>query len=549
MFNSLKSLVMMQLKDKIDLSFMRTKKSLISKIVLFSLSIILITAVIFVLFMLAKMLRIFSLIDAIPTSVVVVVFTIMQLLSIITCTYSLMKNLYFAKDNQVLLTLPVTTNQIFTSKLIVYYIYELIKNLFFIFPLFFAYGLISGLGFWFFLWLPICIVLISLIPVSIGAFLSIFAMGISMFLKNYNVIRWIIFLLVLAFGIYGVVYVIGLIPENLDIVGSWGIIFWDIQNFLTSFTKFFIPFTYLTQFVVGTQQGMVTHLMTLQTLYVLLGILAFVAVMFGLSFLISRPLFFKMASTPFEYKRKITTKTYKNKLLKPFYSLIRKENFVIFRTSDEVYSLFSVAIAMPILILLLNKIFASMNTRLLGNYMAVSFNLLIILLIAMASNNKIASVFSREGAAGYLIKTRPNGYHKNLIAKFVTYAVVISVSIVVSVIVFSMFNSLSAINVIMLGLTSILVYLSHLLWSAEMDIMNPQNLQYATTGNHVSNPNETKSTIAMLFLAFVFFAISLFLSVENVGVSWLKVMIIALVFVLYRCWSFFSKVKYYYKEK
>ena len=82
-----------------------------------------------------------------------------------------------------------------------------------------------------------------------------------------------------------------------------------------------------------------------------------------------------------------------------------------------------------------------------------------------------------------------------------------------------------------------------------MDIMNPQNMQYSTTGNHISNPNETKSTISMLFLAFVFFGISLFLAVENVNVAWLKVSIVALALVLYRIWSFYSKVKYYYKEK
>ena len=549
MFQALKPLVMMQLKDKIDLSFVNSKKKLISKIVLTVLSIAIVTAVIFVLFTLSKILKIFSLVDMVPISVIVVAFTIMQVLSIITCTYSLMKNLYFAKDNQVLLTLPVTTNQIFISKLIVFFIYEVIKNMYFIFPLFFAYGLVNNISILFYLWLPFCILLISLIPVSIGAFLSIFAMGIAIFLKNYNIIRWIVFAFVIAFAIYAVVYVIGLIPENIDIVGSWGTLFWDIQDFLKAFTNYAYPFTMIVYMTVGTYSGLVLNLFSLTTLYVLLSVVGFVVVMLLLSFLVSRPLFFKMASTPFEYKRKLINKQPKNKLLKVFYSSIKKENIIIFRTSDEVYNLFSVAVAMPILVLLLNTIFASMSTRLLGDFMAVSFNMLIIILIAMASNNKIASVFSREGSAGYLIKTRPNNYHINLIPKFITYAVVISISIIISVSIFASFNNLSVINIILLGTSCILVYLNHLLWSAEMDIMNPQNMQYATTGHHVSNPNETKSTIAMLFLSAVFFAISLFLSVENVNVSWLKVCLIALALLLYRVWSFYSKVKYYYKEK
>ena len=82
-----------------------------------------------------------------------------------------------------------------------------------------------------------------------------------------------------------------------------------------------------------------------------------------------------------------------------------------------------------------------------------------------------------------------------------------------------------------------------------MDVMNPQYDQYATTGTHISNPNETKSTIAMLFLSFVFFGISLFLSVENIATAWIKVGIVALAILGYRIWSFYNKVKYYYKEK
>ena len=256
-----------------------------------------------------------------------------------------------------------------------------------------------------------------------------------------------------------------------------------------------------------------------------------------------------MASTPFEFKRTLQSTEKQNKKVKSFYSSVNKEKRVIFRTPDEVYSLVGIAIALPILILLLNKVFASMNTRLLGDYMSVSFNLLIIALIAMASNNTIASVFSREGAAGYLIKIRPNNYHQNLIAKFIIQAVVMTLSIIVSICIFSFFNKLSVGNVICFGLTSIFLYLSHLLWSAEMDVMNPQYDQYATTGTHISNPNETKSTIAMLFLSFVFFGISLFLSVENIATAWIKVGFVALAILGYRIWSFYNKVKYYYKEK
>ena len=547
--NSLKTLVLMQLKDKVDFSFLHTKKALISKIILTLLAVVAITAVYYVAFYVCKLLGIFSLINIIPTSVVVVVFSIMEILSIISCTYSLMKNLYFAKDNQVLLTLPVTVDQIFFSKLIVFYLYELMRAMFFIFPLFFAFGLISGFGVGFFFWLLPCMLLLALIPVAIGSVLSIFAMLITLVLRNYSLVRWTIFLALIGGGIYLFLLIVSLIPENLDIVASWGTIFWDIQDFLESYIKYMAPFTYLTRFVVGSTNGIIRYMFTLDTLWTFLGIVVVTGACLGLSYLICKPLFFKMTSSPFEYRRKIIKKTYKNKFLQSFLSAVHKDDLVIFRTSDEVYSLFGVAVCMPLAILLLNTIFAAMSTRLLGANMAIAFNLLIILLFAMATNNKVASIYSREAQAGYLVKTRPNGHNANLTAKLVTYAIVTTVSIIASTIVFSLYNAIGIFNVILFCVTCIALYLAHMLWSAEMDIMNPQNLQYSTTGTHVNNPNETKSTIAMMFLSILFFAISLFLLMENTGTEWIKVAIISILLLSYRIWSFYSKIKYYYEEK
>lgn len=547
--NALKTLVVMQLKDKVDLGFTRTKKALISKIVLTLLALVAITVVYYVIFYVCKLLRIFSLVEAIPTSVIVIVFTIMELLSIISCTYSLMKNLYFANDNQVLLTFPVTVDQIFFSKLIVFYIYELMRAMFFIFPLFFAYGLTSGYIFGYYLWLLPCMAIIAFIPVAIGALLSIFAMLISLIFRNFSIIRWAVFLLFIGAGIYVFLLAVSIIPENLDIVASWGTIFWDIQDFLNNFVNTMLPFTCLTRFVVGSSMGLVHTLFDLNTLWTFLTVVALIALCLGLSYLICKPLFFKMASSPFEYKRKIVNKVPKNRFLRAFYSAVYKEDLIIFRTSDEVYSLFGVAICMPLAILLLNTIFAAMSTRLLGDYMAISFNLLIISLFAMATNNKIASIYSREAQAGYLVKTRPNGHNSNLSAKLVTHAIITSISIVISIFIFASFNNLSFLNLVLFGISAILIYLIHMFWSAEMDIMNPQNIQYATSGSHVNNPNETKSTIAMIFLAFVFFGISLFLAMENINIAWIKVALIALAILCYRIWSFYSKIKYYYEEK
>lgn len=549
MTKTLKPLVMMQLKDKLDFSFLKSKKQTITKVILSIIAFVAVTAGIYLLLYFGKLLKIFHLADIIPTSVIVVVFTVMELLSLISCTYGIMNTLYFSKDNQVLLTLPATTNQVFLSKIIVYFVYELKKNLYFFVPLFVAYALIAGLPIYFYLWLIVCWVVISALTVSIASLFSIFAMLITMFLKNFGLIRIILFVGIVGFAIWGIVSVINLIPADIDLVGSFGTIFWKIQSFLNDFTQTMYPFTMVTRMIIGGYVGIQPKVFSISTLWILLSVLGVVIVMLALAFLISRPLFFKMAAKPFEYRKVTREFKRKNHKTNSFISAVKAQILLIVRSSDELFSLLGSAIALPILILLLNRIFSAMSTRVLGDHMTVAFNLLIILLISLASNGKVASIYSREGAAAYLNKTRPNEYRNNLIAKLVPNIAVMICSIIASVVVFGKFTTLSEANKVWFALGVIFVYLMHLLWSAEMDIMNPQSSQYATTGDHHNNPNETKSSITMFILSFIFFAVALFLMIENIEIALIKVCLVAFALLAYRVWSYLSKIKYYYKEK
>ena len=108
-----KSLVLMQLKDKLDWSFLKSTKKTIFKIVFDIIKFVAITAIIFVGFYLLSFLRILSLLPGIPLEVITVIFMIMFILSIIVCTTSLKNSLYLSKDNFMLLTLPVSKSKLF----------------------------------------------------------------------------------------------------------------------------------------------------------------------------------------------------------------------------------------------------------------------------------------------------------------------------------------------------------------------------------------------------------------------------------------------------
>ena len=114
----LKALIFMQLKDKLDFGFVKTKKTLIRKIVFTLLKFTVVAAVAYGL---RFFLGMFMFYNSDTPQIMIVLATFLLGISCITCTVGLVKSLYYAEDNKVLITFPVQNNVIFISKLIVYY--------------------------------------------------------------------------------------------------------------------------------------------------------------------------------------------------------------------------------------------------------------------------------------------------------------------------------------------------------------------------------------------------------------------------------------------
>ena len=544
----LKTLCKMQLKDRINLSFLKSVKQTIFKVVLSLLKFALITVVIYFGFYILSYLRLVSLLPGVPENLFEVIFTCLMLLSIIVCSFGLVKTLYFAKDNFMLLTMPVDRTKVFLSKLIVFYIYEFIRNLNYFLPLLVAYGLINKMPFYYFFWLVLAMFIITLIPVCIGALLSIPLMYIQNFVKSYKFLEYTLVVVLITGVSVGLILVINSIPANFDLIGTWGTTFWNIQNFLNTFNKIFMPFTWMSIAIVGKRYGISNNLFRFEQWISILIILGGLAIIFGLTYLLVRPMYFHMASTPFEYKKDKVTKTIPNKTQNAFWSGVVKDFKLNFRTPSKFYSLVAVIIGLPTSIFLLNKIYSAMDTRLTGTNMSIAFNILLILLIALSSNTMLAHVYSEEGNARYQLKTNPKPQMNSLVSKLVINVIGMTLSILITVIIFASFLKINVLNTILIFVFIESLYLGHMLHSVELDIMNPQTQRYQTEGDNLSNPNDIKSVIFAFLISIIFAFITYFLISENMNIVWTKVMLVAVVYMLIRTWLFVNKVKVYYKE-
>lgn len=563
----IKTLVLMQLRDKIDLSWTKTRKGRIHTIIMSILKFAFITVLYSAVLYAAGLLNLVYYSDM--PKIMTLVITLVMVLLLITNTMGLTKSLYFAEDNKVLITLPVSNNKIFVSKLLVFFFYELKRSFSFTIPIILGcilnIHLKTPLPLITFLWIAIPMLLIIALPVLIGALLSIPALYGYRLMNKVKILKVILFLVVFVIYIYMFIYVAGIIPPKIDMINQWPEVRRFIIKFLNNVENKNVIVTWITRTLIGEQSlnGLFSlNFVTIGKTGLMLGICV---ILYIVGYLVSRPLFFIMMSKSFEFN-KDKGKEKKNKRHLPFISFNLKEFKVSIRSIEVSLNYLLVYMTVPLLILILNQIFIAIDKSMFGVYMSYAFNILIIVLPLLLSNSLIATLYSKEGRAGYIKKTKPINPIKPLLAKLTFNIVCVIPSVVFSVLFFSGYVNVCAAqdpeNLMALGLGNtialiaaiLLLYYAHLFCSATLDIMNPLNEAYATTGTIDNNENENKASIIAFVMAVIFSGFSFILFNEAItsshGVTTVcfKLLFIAVLFASYFISNYFLKIKAFYAQ-
>lgn len=670
------TLVLMQLKDRLNLSFKADKKAALTKMVLFGVLLIAAVLIIYLIFYVLNLLGIFGQTGYVPVSMFNVIFYLIIILNTLSCIARFTNSLFFSEDNQFLMTYPVKGSTIFLSKLVVFYIIELIKSFSMIVPLFVAYGIIYGFPFYYYFWLVLCFLIIALLPVAIASLVCIPYMLVKMFFKKFQYIQGIAAFAFLIAATVLVFYVVNLLPENLQIALKWNTVYFPaITQFTKQVESYLGPMVYLSTMILGYIPNKIDHPsllphLTPNNVFALLAIIASCAVLFTISYFLVKPIFFSMASKPFEYRkvhishsftinkslekniyeeaiipiydheleksekeveikrlnkflrklnreeklfirRKIDLKRIikflrkyskykkgdkepfeiipieqfkknndfgyiiqirnevpslvlvekhnglfmhcydpnylgrKNHKHQSFISTLIKDIIIDLRTPGNILSNYMLFIVTPLAILVLNSVFAAMKQSTSGQLYTIFFNGLIVTMILCASNVSMASIYSREGMASYLLKVTPTNYMKSLTTKLIIRMVIVVASIIFTMVIYSQKCSLNYVRFDLLFFSFLFVYLGHLLWCAELDYMNPQDRLYAEVGQqtgNITNPNETIAAIMTFLISGVFAGIIYFLCNENPLNAFTKIFFVALIFFLARLTLFVMKI-------
>lgn len=208
----------MQLNNKKNKAIKKTKASLLVSVLL---QILLVGVITGALWYVLNLLKSTSFLPIDKNFMLFAVF-ITQAIGILTCIFGLVSALYTSKDNSIIFTLPARPTEIFISRLIVFYISEFMKNLYFIIPLLVSFGVLFKFGVWYFLSVVLYTFLFPLIAVLIGAVVSLPLMYVIKFLKRYPYIKFALIAISATLVMWLVVYITKIIPRPLRLLAIYG---------------------------------------------------------------------------------------------------------------------------------------------------------------------------------------------------------------------------------------------------------------------------------------------------------------------------------------
>ena len=555
-------LTLFQIKDKLDFSWIKSQKRLIQTIVFSILKFIAVTVVAFGLLFLLSFIGFINKYDGFMPMITTFL-TIVLFLNLCSSTYGLMKSLYFADDNKVLITLPVKANTLFFSKLSVYFAYEIKKAFSLLIPSilgFLIFGAlpykgveVSGITT---IWMIIPIILIIVIQLLLSAILSIPFLFVYRLFKRNQILDLIVVVLAVTILVVGVIHLIGKIPDDIVLQKDWPSIQKNITGFLITFNRHSYPINYCTNLILGeTTGGKIHYALSIHTLFKFLIALGTIGVLGVVVFFLIRPFYFRMIYKTFEYDKNPQLAQKKNVKHRKYFTFANKEFKLSFRDFDISGSYIAIYIIVPILLLLMDRVYASISKSNLGDGISIAANLLLTILPLLASNSTIATLYSKEGRTAYLTKSNPVNPFIPLTSKLLFNLVFSIPSIIACSIIFANFSSLGVLIAALFSVSVLLIQYAHIFYSAAQDIMNPQNEVYATSGSDFNNPNESRATIVAFVASFVITLIFYFMLDESMRLTdgylsaFIRLFIVAAFLFAGFLYLFIQKIKAFYYEK
>ncbi len=529
-----KYLTLMQIGDEVRALKTGNRKKLIASVGLRLLGVALVTVALFVLFMLLN--TTFQLTPS--RDMLVTILFITQVISVISCLSGMMLVLFASKENTMLLAFPCNYTEIFVSKIVVFALEEFKKNCYFLLPLLIGFGLNAGVGIEYWLQLPLFWIALCLLPVFIGATLSIPVLYIKRFLQTHVWIYAVLLIAVIIAAFIGIYSVLSQVPVPIRLVAIYGKFVEAVKAAFVAINQFALFYNFIGDALFG------------QMVWLYLPLSIVILAGFGaLCFLVAMPFYFKAASSTAENSSQ--KKHYHGKLKHGslFFTFLRKELRIMLRSFQSVTSLITVVFIFPVITYVFNFVLSAINTSTLGDYMTIAFNVMITLSLLGSHNANTAASLSSEGNEFAVLKTAPSDTSAICWAKIAVTGLVNLLSLVVTAIMLLITTRLQLVDIVFTMLTILLISVGQIAWSFEFDLRNPRITDYATKGDGVvDNVNVAKAIGISFVVATLAGVVGLLCLVDQYVFGWVRLLGLAFIFLLARLYLLNSNIKVYFND-
>lgn len=322
-------------------------------------------------------------------------------------TIMLINVLFFGKDAELLLSLPVKSHTIFFAKLAYIYFSELMFAASILVVSGVVMGIMGGFGVFYYLMLIVGILFVPVLPIMLSAIISIPAMYLLSFLKGKPIISTLIFFII--FGGFMGLYLsffgnIGSDPNTSTLPEE------ALLAMAATFAKL-IPNINLAKIITLTSQNII-----LDTAIVLGGTI----VLLILSYLLAMLSYKRGMSAQLEEKKEKSNKAVEYVQDSAFKAFIKKEIKEIIRNPGLAFNCLIPIIMAPLMILFYGKMFGG-NIEELGEEAAkislITLGFFMTMLLVGGVNFASLSSVSREGTNFDMSKTLPAPYLFQMRAK------------------------------------------------------------------------------------------------------------------------------------
>lgn len=378
-------------------------------------------------------------------SYIVIVSMASIILQFFICTATLIKALYYSGDNEILLRFPVNGTQIFIAKSIFVFISNFLITMGILLPFYICYGVIlqkaGALGRPPEIFYPVAILttfLSSFLPFFLANIVAIPVMKLINIIKNkYGIVLCVTILVVVGIFVAYMQLLKSLVGFYIE--KDMALFSPEVMGRIGKFAANAFPFNLYANMLLG-------HHPYINLIYVLLlttgvGLIAM---------LIVKKWYFSTILDGIENQRASFTKRTSDKPIPPFLSYMRRDFYGILRSFNYSFQYLVMAAAAPVMVYYCNALAGSVGSNSVGNNILPGISLMVITIFVTVIVSFSSTAISREGGCFYHTKIIPLPYWKQVLAKFLLYSGVATLSIILCCIAVSGAKFVSPVDAVMI---------------------------------------------------------------------------------------------------